>query len=692
VTLPKTADRLPYPDAPRIDHVDVYHGTAVPDPYRWLEDLDSPETAAWIAEENALTESFLSEIPRHASIRARLTELWDYERYSVPSRHGASYIYSKNSGLQNQAVLYIAPSLDAPARVLLDPNALSADGTVALTGLSFSDDGTLMAYAVSASGSDWLEWRVRDVATGTDRTDLVRWSKFSGAAWRKDGSGFFYSRYAEPADPTDVARFKDANYFHQVYFHRLGTEQGDDKLVYERPDHKDWNIAAHVSDDGRWLILHVTRGSDPKNRMFVQDLTDGTPVVELLNRGDASYDFLGNDGARFYILTTLDAPRGRVISVELDNRAAVECVPQTEDTLQDAAIFGDRLVALYLHDAHSLIHLRTLGGTMIGPIPLPGLGSASGFGGKRDAAETFFNYTSYTAPSTVYRYDLVSGKTSAVFTPSVKFDPSGYTSEQVFYASKDGTRIPMIISYKKGVVRNGEAPAILYGYGGFDISVTPAFSPAMLVWMEMGGIYAVANLRGGGEYGEEWHLAGVLDRKQNVFDDFIAAANYLIGNNWTSTPKLAIAGGSNGGLLVGAVMTQRPELFGAALPAVGVMDMLRFQKFTIGWAWISDYGSSDDPRQFRTLLAYSPLQNLKPGVTYPPTLITTADHDDRVFPAHSFKFAAQLQADQAGDAPVLIRVESKAGHGVGKPTTKIIEEAADRYAFLVRVLGIADQA
>jgi prolyl oligopeptidase len=685
VTPPKTANRMPYPPAKRSGQIDDYHGTMIADPYRWLEDLDSPDTETWIAQENALTEEFVGSVPQRDAIRARLTELWDYERYSAPSRHGANYVYSKNTGLQNQAVLYVTPTVGKPGRVLLDPNTLSADGTIALTGLSFSDDGALMAYAVSASGSDWMTWRVRDVVAGTDRTDLVEWSKFSGASWLKDGSGFYYTRYAQPGG---AAQFKDANYNHQVFFHRLGNPQAQDALVYERSDHPDWNFWTHVSEDGRWLIIAVTHGTDPKKRIFVQDLGAASAVVELLPKGDASYGFIGNDDTRFYFMTTLDAPNGRVISVELDDRTPVECIPQTADALEDVSIFGDHFIASYLRDAHSEVHVCTLDGTMIGSIALPGLGTAGGFSGKRDADETFYSFTSYTIPTTIYRYDLASGKSSVVFTPNVKFDPSDYTSDQIFYTSKDGTRVPMFISYKKGIERNGQTQTILYGYGGFDVSLTPAFSPAMLVWMEMGGVYAIANLRGGGEYGEEWHLAGTLDRKQNVFDDFIFAAKYLVDNKWTSVPKLAISGGSNGGLLVGAVMTQRPDLFGAALPAVGVMDMLRFQKFTIGWAWKSDYGSSDDAHEFKTILKYSPLHNLKPGVAYPPTLITTADHDDRVYPAHSFKFAAQLQADQAGDAPVLIRIESKAGHGAGKPTTKLIEEAADKYAFLVRVLGI----
>ncbi|GAC1416055.1 MAG: prolyl oligopeptidase family serine peptidase [Candidatus Velthaea sp.] len=667
--------------------MDDYHGTKVRDPYRWLEDLDSPETVRWVEAQGVLANSFLSTLPGRDEIRERLRALWDYERYSVPMREGASYVYSKNTGLQNQAVLYVAPRIDAPPRVLLDPNGLSSDGTVALSGASFSADGTLLAYAISASGSDWLEWRVRDVATGADRTDLVRWSKFSSAAWRADGSGFYYSGYDEPLP--GAAQFKDANYFHKVYFHRLGTPQTEDVLVFERPDHKDWNFSTIVTDDGRWLIVHASEGTDPKNGISVLDLTkpDAT-VVELVAPGRALYSFAGNDGDVFYFRTTLDAPRSRVIAVTLAGDGTREVIAQTEDTLEDVMMFGDRFIAQYLHDAHSLVDIYDLDGTLVREIALPGLGSVGGFTGKRDDCETFFSFTSYTMPTTIYRYDLAAATVSPAFTPRVAFDPAQYASEQVFYESKDGTRVPMIVSSKRGVARDGTTPAILYGYGGFNISLTPAFSPAMLVWMEMGGIYAVANLRGGGEYGEAWHEAGTKAHKQNVFDDFIAAAEYLIAHEYTSAPKLAIAGGSNGGLLVGAAMTQRPDLFGAALPAVGVMDMLRFQKFTIGWAWVSDYGSSDSPADFTNLYAYSPLHNLRAGVAYPATLITTADHDDRVYPAHSFKFAAELQHVQAGDNPALIRIETKAGHGAGKPTSKMIDEAADRYAFLRRVLAM----
>ncbi len=674
----------PYPPAPHCDVVDDYHGRQVADPFRWLEDIDSSQTSAWIAAQNDLTERFLAAVPRREEIRERLEHVWNYERFSPPSREGRHYVFYKNSGLQNQSVLYVAPVLNGPARVLIDPNLFSVDGTVALSGLAFSHDGERLAYAISRSGSDWLEWHVRDVATGTDLEDHLQWGKFSGAAWRGDGSGFFYSRYDQPVD----ALFKAANYYHKLYFHRLGTDQSQDVLVYQRPDHKDWNIAPVVSEDGRWLIIYVTEGTEPRNRVFVQDLDAGSDVVELLPDADGNYEFLGNDGDRFYFHTTRDAPRGRIVSIGLAERSVHEIVGQTADELDAVSMFGDRFVAHYLHDAHSVVRLYDFGGAQIGEIPLPGLGTVSGFQGKRVDAEAYFSFTSYTMPATIYRYDFVTRETTTVFKPAVDFDPDLYTSEQVFYSSKDGTRVPMIATYRKDTVFDGSAPTLLYGYGGFDISLTPAFSPATLVWLEMGGIYAVANLRGGGEYGEEWHLAGTKERKQNVFDDFIAAARYLIKNRYTSPAKLAIMGGSNGGLLVGAVMIQEPKLFGAALPAVGVMDMLRFQKFTIGWAWTSDYGSSDDPEQFEWLYAYSPLHNLRAGVAYPPTLVTTADHDDRVFPGHSFKFAARLQEVQSGDGPALIRIESKAGHGAGKPTAKVIEEVADRYAFLVRVLDM----
>jgi prolyl oligopeptidase len=680
-----------YPQAERLDHVDDYHGTRVADPYRWLEDVDAPQTGAWVEAQNALTERILARSDRRAGIRARLIALWDYEKFGIPQTAGGRFFYTKNAGLQNQAVLYTARSLGATSRVLIDPNTLSNDGTVALSGLSISYDGRHVAYSVSASGSDWQTWRVREVASGRDLPDTIEWSKFSGAAWLLDGSGFFYCRFDSPAGET---RFKDANYDHQLYFHALGTAQVDDALVYERPDHKDWTLGAEVTEDGRYLLISARKGTDSRNRVFVRDLKSNDSAVRgLFTSGDAQYEFVGNVGTTMYFQTTNDAPLGRLIAVEVDAPQHLRAVlPPSGDTLESVQLVGGRFIATYLHDAHSVVQVYDLTGNLVYTLGLPGLGTASGFAGREHDTTVYFAFTSYVAPAAIYALDLDCGTTTPVFAPKVNFDPTAFTSEQVFYASKDGTRVPMIVSSKVGVPRDGTAPTILYGYGGFDVSLTPAFSPAILVWLELGGIYAVANIRGGAEYGEAWHLAGTFEKKQNVFDDFIAAAEYLIAQRYTSTPKLAIAGGSNGGLLVGACMTQRPELFGATLPAVGVMDMLRFQHFTIGWAWTAEYGSADIPQQFPAIYAYSPLHNLREGTHYPATLVTTADHDDRVYPAHSFKFAAALQYAQGGPAPVLIRIEQKAGHGAGKPTTKVIDEVADRYTFLAQVLHIAEAA
>ena len=677
-----------YPPAERVDHVDDYHGTRIADPYRWLEDVNSPQTAAWVAAQNALTETILARSDRRAAIRTRLSAVWDYEKFGIPQTAGGRYFYFKNTGLQNQSVLYTARSLGATARVLIDPNTLSADGTVALSGLSISDDGRFVAYATSASGSDWQDWRVREVASGRDLPDLVAWSKFSGAAWLHDGAGFFYSRFAAPESET---QFKDANYDHKLYFHALGTEQSADVLVYERPDHKDWTLGADITEDGRYLIISCTQGTESRNRVFVRDLQSSDPAVRgLFTAGDAQYLFVGNTGSTFYFQTSNDAPMGRLIAIDVAApHAIVTILPPTADTLESVTLAGGRLIAVYLQHAHSAVRVFDLAGLFVASVDLPGLGTASGFAGRASDATVYFSFASYVSPAAVYALDIASGSTSLVFTPKLTFDASAFSSEQVFYTSKDGTRVPMILTARVGTARDGRAPTILYGYGGFDISLTPAFSPAVLVWLELGGVYAVANIRGGAEYGEDWHLAGTFEKKQNVFDDFIAAAEYLIAENVTSTAKLAIVGGSNGGLLVGACMTQRPDLFAAALPAVGVMDMLRFQHFTIGWAWTAEYGSADSPEHFPALVAYSPLHNLCEGTAYPATLVTTADHDDRVYPAHSFKFAAALQHAHAGSAPVLIRIEQKAGHGAGKPTGKVIDEVADRYAFLVQVLDIA---
>jgi prolyl oligopeptidase len=677
-----------YPESKKVDQVDDYFGTKVADPYRWLENLDSDETRSWVEAQNKLTFSYLNEIPVREQIKQRLTKLWNYEKYGIPFKQGGRYFYSKNNGLQNQSVLYTATSLDQEPTVLLDPNTLSSDGTVALTGYTVTDDGKLMTYGLAASGSDWQEWKVRDVETGKDLADQVKWVKFSGASWTKDGKGFFYSRYDEPKE---TAKMAGTNYFQKLYHHRIGTPQSEDVLIYERPDHKEWFIQGGVTDDGRYLIINLGKGTETKNAVYYKDLqAKDAPIVELLKEFDASYGFIDNDGSVFYFQTdAANSPRGKIIAIDTkkpERKNWKEIVPQSAETLQGVNSVNDMLVASYLKDARTQVKIYSLDGKLVREVELPGIGSAGGFGGKRKDKETFYSFSSFTTPASIYRYDLVTGKSTPFKRPKVDFDPTVYETKQVFYTSKDGTRVPMFITHKKGMKLDGSNPTLLYAYGGFNVSLTPVFSVANLVWMEMGGVYAVPNLRGGGEYGEEWHKAGTKLKKQNVFDDFIGAAEWLISNKYTSTPKLAIHGGSNGGLLVGAVMTQRPELFGATLPAVGVMDMLRFQKFTIGWAWVSDYGSSDNSEEFKAIYAYSPLHNIKPGTPYPPTLITTADHDDRVVPGHSFKFAAAMQAAQAGPNPVLIRIETKAGHGAGKPTSKTIEEAADRFGFLVRAL------
>ncbi len=683
---------LTYPSTRKVEQVDDYNGVRIADPYRWLEDDNAADTKAWVTEQNKVTFGFLEQIPERKSIKERMTKLWNFERYSVPGKEGGRYFFSKNNGLQNQSVLYWQPSLDGEPKLLLDPNKLAADGTAALGGEAISDDGKLLAYGVATAGSDWQEWKVRDVARGEDLSDEIKWVKFSGASWTKDGKGFFYSRYDEPKPG---AALTGVNYFQKLYYHRLGSAQSTDTLVYERPDHKEWGFGGGVTDDGRYLIIGVSEGTDRRNRVFYKNLRDSkAKVVELLNDFDAQYNFIDNDGPVFWFKTDLNAPRGRIIAIDVTKPERAnwkEIIPQGEETLVSANALNNQFVVNFLKDAHSQVKIYTLAGKFVREVELPGIGSAGGFSGKRSDAETFYSFTSFTTPGTIYRYDLKTGKSTVFRKPNIDADVSQFETKQIFYHSKDGTRVPMFITHKKGIKLDGNNPTLLYGYGGFDISITPSFSVPNLIWLQMGGVYAVANLRGGGEYGENWHQAGMKLKKQNVFDDFIGAAEWLIQNKYTSTPKLAISGGSNGGLLVGACLTQRPDLYGAALPAVGVMDMLRFNKFTIGWAWMSDYGSPQNPDEFKALAAYSPLNNLKPGTKYPATLITTGDHDDRVVPAHSFKFAARLQECQASDAPVLIRIETRAGHGAGKPTTKMIEEASDKLSFLSKELKVTPE-
>jgi prolyl oligopeptidase len=683
----------PYPKTQTVQQVDDYHGTKVHDPYRWLEDLDSAETAAWVAAQNEVTFDYLQQIPAREPIRDRLTALWNYERFGVPFSKGGRYFYTHNSGLQNQAALYVTHGLNGEPRLLLDPNTLSPDGTVALTSAEVSDDGALLAYALATAGSDWNEIRVRDVATGSDLDDRLKWVKFSVISWSMDNKGFFYGRYDEPKDGNLL---QDANYFHKLYYHRVGTPQTEDVLVYHRPDQKEWGFAGQVSDDGRFLIISAWQGTDRRNRVFYQELAEGhSPVrgdattVPLLADLDAQYIFVGNEGSVFWFFSDKAAPRGRLVAIDTRNPATQgwnTLIPEAEDTIEAVHRVGDRFIVNYLHDAANRIRTFELSGAPAGELALPGLGSAMGFSGDRRSTETFFSFESFNYPATIYRYDLTTRRADVFRAPRVAFSPAEYVVRQVFYRSKDGTRVPMFLAHRRDLAFEGPTPTLLSGYGGFNVAETPNFRVANLVWMELGGVYALANLRGGGEYGKVWHEAGMKLQKQNVFDDFIAAAEWLVSNGISTPGTLAISGASNGGLLVGAAMTQRPDLFGAALPAVGVLDMLRFHKFTIGWAWVSDYGSSEDADQFRALYAYSPLHALKTGTAYPPTLITTADHDDRVVPSHSFKFAAALQAAHTGAAPVLIRIETRAGHGAGKPTAKQIDEAADRLAFLVQAL------
>ncbi len=685
------AQQIEYPETRRSDHTDAYHGTAVPDPYRWLEDdvRESAEVKAWVEAQNKATFGYLESLPQREAIRKRLEQLWDYEKVGVYLKEGGRYYYFRNNGLQNQNVLYERASLTADPEILIDPNKWSQDGTIALGALAFSDDGRYLAYAENAAGSDWQTWKVLDVASRKPLNDRLEWVKFSGAEWTHDSKGFFYSRYAKPAEGE---AFQKTNLNQKVYYHRVGTPQADDVLVYERPDHPDWGFSASVSSDGRRLVITVWKGTDEKYRVAYKDLTEPLSFpVELIDNFDQEYTFLDADGPVFYFQTDHQAPTRRIIAIdtrkpEQDNWR--EVVPAAEETLVSSAVVGNAFICQYLKDARSQVKVFDLRGKLVREVELPGIGTALGFDRSRRDTETFYSFSSYAQPPTIYSYDILTGESSEVLTTKVPVDFSQYTTEQVFYESADGARIPMFLTYRKGLERDGSNPTLLYGYGGFNVSVTPSFSTVWMSWLDLGGVLAVANLRGGGEYGEEWHQAGTRTKKQNVFDDFIAAAEWLIENKVTTAKRLAIHGRSNGGLLVGAAMTQRPELFGATLPAVGVMDMLRFHQFTAGRFWVDDYGSADDPLEFEALHAYSPYHSLRKHSDYPPTLITTADTDDRVVPGHSFKFAAELQYRQKGDAPVLIRIETSAGHGAGKPTSKQIEELADQWAFLAEHLGM----
>ncbi len=662
------------------------HGQIIQDPYHWLEDLDSPATREWIAQQNVRTADFLATVPTRENMRCRLKELWNYPKCSVPLKEGDRYFFTKNDGLQNQSVLYMSDRPGETPRALVDPNNLSTDGTVAMTAFQPSRDGKFAAFGLASSGSDWEEWHVVDTATGEQTSDRLQWVKFSSASWTIDSQGFYYCRYDEPRKDLE---YQATNYFQKVYYHRLGTPQSDDELIYFRPDRKEWVYEAVVSEDGRYLVIHVWNATEINNAVFYRDLKAGGSIVELIPHFDSRYHFIGSDGPVFWFATDRHGPRGHVIAVDSrrpEPESWRDVIPEREYTLDTATVVGNHFIARYLKDAKAHVEIMTLNGEPVRTIELPGIGSVTGFRGHRDDPETFFDFTSFTTPTRVYRYNVATAETSAFHEPKLAFDPADFETRQVFYTSKDATRVPMFISHKRGIRLDGTNPTDLYGYGGFNICLAPTYSTSRLAWMEMGGVLAIPNLRGGGEYGEEWHQAGMKSRKQNVFDDFIAAAEWLIANGYTSTAHLGISGRSNGGLLVGACLTQRPDLFGAAMAGVGVLDMLRFHKFTIGWTWVSDYGSPDDPEDFKALRAYSPYHNIRPGISYPPVLVMTADHDDRVVPAHSYKFAAALQAAHCGTAPILIRVDVRAGHGIGKPTAKLIDEAADLLSFFVKTL------
>ncbi|MGB5352237.1 MAG: prolyl oligopeptidase family serine peptidase [Woeseia sp.] len=687
----ESTTEIDYPATVKTDQTDTYHGIAVADPYRWLEDdvRENDDVANWVEQQNATTFAYLASIDERARIEERLRELWDYDRYGLPAKQGGRYFFEFNDGLQNQNVLLMQAALDGEARVLLNPNEWAEDGTVALASWHPSPDGKRLAYLEQDGGSDWRIARVLDVDTGKVLADRLEWLKFTGVSWAKDNSGFYYSRF--PATPA-AEKFQSLNTNQAVYFHRIGDPQEKDQLVYARPDEPGWGFGAEVTDDGHYLVITVWQGTDSRYQIAIKNLQEpDSPPYLLIEGFDYDYSLVGNLGATLLFHTTNDAPRGRLIGIDLNKPAPAEwreIIPQTEQVLNQVEYVGGQLIAEYMQDAWSLVKRFDINGKYLADVDLPGIGSASGFTGKPDDPETFFAYSSFDTPPTINRLDVSTGKVSVFKQPAVDFDSGAYVVEQVFFKSKDGTRVPMFLTHRKDLRLDGSNPTLLYGYGGFNISLTPSFSVTRIAWLEMGGVWAVANLRGGGEYGETWHKAGTKLLKQNVFDDFIAAAEYLVNMKYTRPAKLSIMGGSNGGLLVGAVTNQRPDLFAAALPAVGVMDMLRFHRFTAGRFWTDDYGSADDPAEFEALYAYSPYHNIQKGTKYPAVLVTTADTDDRVVPGHSFKYAAALQEAQGGDAPVLIRIETRSGHGAGTPTDKAIEAYADRWGFLLRALDM----
>lgn len=684
---------IQYPDTKKGAQTDDYFGTSVADPYRWLEDDQSEETKAWVQGQNKVTQAYLSGLPARPKLEKRLTELWNYTKYSAPFRAGNRYYFYKNDGLQNQSVLYTQTSLEATPEVFFDPNTLSDDGTVALAGLAFSKDGKYVAYMLQESGSDWRSIHLMEVEGKKKLEDKVEWVKFSGMAWA--GNGFYYSRYDEPKDGEELTA---SNEHQKVYYHEVGTEQAADRLVYQDPEHPQRGFSASTTEDERFLILGGWE-STSGNTLLVKDLSKpNSEFKTLVDNFDNDHSIIGNDGDKMYIVTNLEAPKKRLVTANFGNPAAENwetIIAEQEDVLEGVSMAGGKLFATYMKDAYNQVKQFDLAGTMEKEVTMPTIGSVGGFGGKKEDMELFYTFSSFTFPPSTYRYNIATGESELFRQPEVAFEPDNFETKQVFYKSHDGTEVPMFIVHKKGLKMDGKNPTYLYGYGGFDISLNPSFSVSRLLFIECGGIFAMPNLRGGGEYGEAWHKAGTKMQKKNVFLDFIAAATYLQTNNYTSPEYTAIAGGSNGGLLVGATMTMRPDICKVALPAVGVLDMLRYQYFTIGRAWSSDYGTSEDSKEmFEYLYSYSPLHNIKSGVEYPATLVTTADHDDRVVPAHSFKFISTLQEKQTGSNPVMIRIEEKAGHGAGKPTSKYIEEISDIFAFTFHNMGyepLADQ-
>ncbi|MFN8577450.1 MAG: prolyl oligopeptidase family serine peptidase [Candidatus Sericytochromatia bacterium] len=688
--MPSNAkEKIVYPQSKKIDVKENYHGNIIHDPYRWLEDPHSEDTKKWVDEQNLVTRKYIDSSSIKDKFKSRLTELWNYPKYSAPTKEGDRYFFYKNDGLQNQAVLYMQKELNGESKEILDPNKLSSDGTAAISSQSFNKEGTLLGYGISQSGSDRQVVKIRNVDTGKDYDEVLKWCKFSGIAWKNDSSGFYYNRFPE----TGTVPTEDLNNYSKIYWHTLGTAQSEDKLIYEDKKHKELGFYPFISDDGKYLFIHVYKGTASENTLMYREIESDGAFKKIISEPDASYEYIDNDNNFIYLKTTYNSPKGRIIKIDLNNPSKEnwqEIIPEQLDVMDSVKFIGGKFVITYMKNAYHTLKTYELDGKLNEIIKLPTIGSVEEITGKRDENEMFIKFTSFTYPSTILKYDINKNKLETFRDSEAKFNPKDYETNQVFYKSKDGTLVSMFISHKKGLKLDGNNPVLLYGYGGFNVSLNPSFSISRVVWMENGGVFAMPNLRGGGEYGEEWHKSGMLEKKQNVFDDFISAGEWLIENKYTNSKKLAIHGGSNGGLLVGASMTQRPDLFGAVICSVPVLDMLRYHKFTVGRYWIPEYGDAEtNPEHFKFMIKYSPLHNIKKGINYPTTLVTTADTDDRVVPSHAHKFTATLQEFQKEDGnPILIRVETKAGHGAGKPTSKVIDEQTDIYSFLYKALEL----